>query len=733
MYIVLGIVSAGVLLSLLVMMDAGTILDEKEEKDPPDAKILLDKSGPYIGVDFAHDTGYTGKGIKIGVIDTGVDFTHPDLDGTNDGDDNTSRNNTTQIYTGYNFVDNTKPPFDYNGHGTQVAGIIGARGSITGIAPNAEILAYKVSGNGESVSSELIIEAIKKAIEDQVDVINISLGVNKTNSRIDKVVNQAVSNGIVVAVAAGNDGPLPNTIGSPGVNPNAITVGATYNNITSSLVATFQINQTQYQVIPMLGTSSIANPIEGKITDGAYGRIRDLEKIDVTGDILLVERGSDIVNETIYFTEKEINAARAGAKAIIVYNNIPGMYLGDVSQSFTIPNYKPTIPIVSMSQENGMKIKNMLKQNNGEKTQITGTLNIFYNPDYVAFFSSRGPVSPFYIKPDIVAPGAFVNSTDIGGIYNFSSGTSFATPHVAGAAALLLEKYPGLGPHKVKAILTSTTSPVTDSYGNDFGLSETGAGRINIQNALNAQFVVEPAFIIAVFSPAEKEQVHNIRLEKIVKENDTQKEKQNNTKMKDATKVQIDLPQTIDVNYTIFENNNTLQIRMVSLDNKTVTKKDDEQGRITIRHHNDNKTEYRIPILIKYTQGTIDVQYNVDKQQLEFNILYPTDWKYAKVSVTNKETGETYTKSLTPKYNSVIKITESAEYWIETSITGYNQTYYGYNTIQIQNMYVNNNNIDIFSQIKIPYQTMYIIISIAGVIALIGVKFRMMNIKESSR
>ena len=69
-----------------------------------------------------------------------------------------------------------------------------------------------------------------------------------------------------------------------------------------------------------------------------------------------------------------------------------------------------------------------------------GTLDVFYHPDFVAFFSSRGPVSPFYMKPDIVAPGAFINTTNSGGNYKIVSGTSFAAPHVAGIAALVLQK-----------------------------------------------------------------------------------------------------------------------------------------------------------------------------------------------------------------------------------------------------------------------------------------------------
>ena len=96
------------------------------------------------------------------------------------------------------------------------------------------------------------------------------------------------------------------------------------------------------------------------------------------------------------------------------------------------------------------------------KNNVVGTLDIFYHPDFVAHFSSRGPVSPFYIKPDLVAPGAFINTTDTNKNYSISSGTSFAAPHVAGAAALILQKNSQLTPEELKSILMTTSDIVYD-------------------------------------------------------------------------------------------------------------------------------------------------------------------------------------------------------------------------------------------------------------------------------
>ena len=112
------------------------------------SRIYLQRSVPFVGTEIPRIDGIDGSGIKIAVIDTGVDFNHPDLFGW--GKDG-------KVIGGFNFIQRGQPPLDTNGHGTQVAGVIAADGEITGIAPKAKILAYKVSEDGEGVSSDLII------------------------------------------------------------------------------------------------------------------------------------------------------------------------------------------------------------------------------------------------------------------------------------------------------------------------------------------------------------------------------------------------------------------------------------------------------------------------------------------------------------------------------------------------------------------------------------------------
>lgn len=645
----------------------------------PRPEPLLDRSVPYVGADGIQSAGYSGKGVTIAVIDTGVDFSHPDLGGF-EGDG---------AVRGHNFVNELEPPNDTNGHGTQVAGIIAANGEIRGIAPDAQILAYKVSEDGESVSSELIVRAIERATDDGADIINISLGVNKTNSRIDSAVNAAIERGVFVVVAAGNDGPSPGTIGSPGRNPNAVTVGATYNNITSSLVSTLEIGEKQYQVIPMLGVGAIAEPIEGGVVFGGYGRERDLASVDATGSILLVERGSDRADELVYFTEKEFHAANSGAGAIVVYNNEPGLYLGDVSESFTMEDYAPRIPIVSLSQKDGLEIRDALDGRTG------GALNVFYNPDYVAFFSSRGPASPFYIKPDLVAPGTIVNSTNAGGAYAFSSGTSFAVPHVAGSAALLLERHPGMAPADLKSILSTTTVPVADAYGNAFPVTDAGAGRLDLKNAFDAELIIRPTFLIMTFSATEAEQSAGLSFEMI-----------GGGEIRDVS-MHVESPEFVRAEGIV--RSDGAEVRAV------ISEADfgDFEGRVNIVH---NDVKYRIPVIFRHTQGSVSVA--EDRGLLGFEVDGPEDWRYAKISVTSKETGESYTTSITPQRDSDVAVKSPGEYWIESSISAGNGTVHAYDTVHVGS--VQARGADLYSVTGVSEKPIYVVAAITAAVAAVG-------------
>jgi len=641
-------------------------------------KTYIGNSVPYIGSEIPRMDGIDGTGIKIAVIDTGVDFNHPDLFGW--GPDG-------KVIGGYNFIEENQLPMDTNGHGTKVAGIIAADGNVLGVAPKAKILAYKVSEDGEGVSSELIRGAIEKAIEDEADIINISLGVNRTNSKIDNAVNYALDNGIFVVTAAGNDGPKFETIGSPGRNYESVTVGATYNNMTSSLIATLEIDEKQYTVIPMVGSSKTNEPITGEIIFGGYGKISNLKDMDVKNKIVIVERGSNVEGELLFFSIKEMNVANAGAKALIVYNNQPGIFLGELIHEFSEPGYIPQIPVVSVDREEGLKIIELIKND------TEGIMQLFYNPDFIAHFSSRGPVSPFYIKPDIVAPGAYINSTQNNGIYNFTSGTSFAAPHVSGAAALLLQKNPELENHEIKSLLLTTVKPVSDAYGQKFSLHESGSGRLDIANAYNAKLIISPTNFVINLS------ANNLSIEK-----------QLELKLIEGELGKIDVrfegPKFIEFTHSI--KNKNLQIGLIIVGEKY----GEYEGKIFINHE---KIQYTIPVLIHYTEGSIVV--SQENEKLFFEIDHPNKWSFAKITIINSENGNTDTITTTSNKKTSLEIYENGEYWIDAKIKIDGNTSDAFNTIKITSL---SEKIEKIELRGIPEKQIILIISIIVVVGIVG-------------
>jgi len=647
------------------------------------AQVFVTKSGPYIGVDELQKLGYRGDGIKIAVIDTGIDYNHPDLFGL--GPDG-------KVIGGYDFIDNDKTPFDTNGHGTEVAGIIAADGALSGIAPKAKLLAYRVSDTGESVSSDLIVKAIEQAIIDKADIINISLGVNKTNKIIDDSVNKAVNSGIVVVTAAGNNGPGLGTIGSPGKNPNSITVGASYNNVTSSIVATFDAADEQFSVFPMVGTNALEAPITGNIVFGGYGREKDLKNLDVNDSILLVVRGSDTEGEVVYFSDKEKNAADHGARAVIVYNNEEGIFFGELFHEFNTPDYRPRIPALSLSSEEGLILKQLAENN------TFGKLNIFYNPDFIVPFSSRGPVSPFYIKPDLVAPGAFVNTTLNNGRYNLTSGTSFAAPHVSGTIALLLQKDPSLTPGEIKSLLVTTTNQVSDPYGKQFPFEIAGAGRINATRAFDASLVIEPSYLIINLSTDKRTQSEHLQIKSLYGK--------------------LASPSVSFVGDDIFDFNSKLENGMLYVTISVIDQVFGEyEGKIIIEHDN---TRYAVPVMIHITKGSLFV--NEQDGKLDFKVTYPDQWSYAKISVINKETGKIETTSATPNKITTLDVSDSGKYWIEGKITSGNTISDVYDVVDVS-LDENKKKIDLFD-FDIPQKTILIIFVITAAISLVGLKLR---------
>jgi len=326
----------------------------------------------------------------------------------------------------------------------------------------------------------------------------------------------------------------------------------------------------------------------------------------------------------------------SGAKAIVVYNSEPGIFFGELIHEFVDEGYNPTIPALSMSREDGLVIKQMLQ------SHTEGTLDVFYHPDFVAFFSSRGPVSPFYMKPDIVAPGAFINTTNSGGNYKIVSGTSFAAPHVAGTAALVLQKNPQLTPNELKSILMTTSDVISNEYDERFPVEVAGTGRINAAKAIASELIIIPPNLIFNLSAYNQIQTKDLEIMGI----DNQ-----------PVSIRFENNQVADFDYDLMRENLTITAKLSQQD------LGEYESRMIISY---NDVEYNIPIVVRVTKATVLV--NEDDGVLSFDVSGHPSWSYAKISVTNKETGETFTESITPTKKSELTVYQPGEYWIEANI-----------------------------------------------------------------
>lgn len=425
----------------------------------------------------------TGKGIKIGVIDTGIDYNHPDLHKPYKG--------------GRDLVDGDSDPMETNTeeglgtiHGTHVAGIIAANGSIQGVAPGAEIYAYRALGPGGTGTTEQVLAAIEEAVKDKMDIINLSLGneVNGPDLPISMAIDNAVDKGIVAVTSSGNSGPNKWTVGSPGTATKGISVGASTPTIKIPYLHIQGIKE-KIKIEPMAGAEEWKLDRSYQLHDGGFGDKQSLE--GVKGKIALIQRGK------ITFMEKAQNALEAGAVAVIIYNNTKGQFFGNLEGPVKLP-------VASISKKNGQKIKKLISPN----SPFVRT-TIIEEKDLLASFSSRGPVTASWeIKPDVVAPGVAINSTIPGG-YMALQGTSMAAPHVAGACALIKQAHPNWGPEKIKAALMNTAIPIVNEKGRPYRTFEQGAGRIRIESAIQTQSIVMPGSLhfskFAMNSPHHKQ------------------------------------------------------------------------------------------------------------------------------------------------------------------------------------------------------------------------------------
>jgi len=326
-----------------------------------------------------------------------------------------------------------------------------------------------------------------------MQVLNMSIGSAFAwpQSPTAVAASKLVENGMVVVASIGNSGQYGLfAAGAPGLGKEVIGV-ASYDN-SDVLLPYFTVGTTAigYQTM----TFSPEPPLSGsfEIVDIGTACTTPLPVADLTGKVALAKRG------TCAFSAKALNAISIGAVGVLVYNNVPGVVSGTLGAP--LPPPADEVPVVGISKADGEFI---IAQTAPVTMTWTEFMDLFPSPTggLISSFSSYGLSPDLDLKPDLGAPGGNIFSSyplEYGG-YAVLSGTSMASPHVAGAAALLLEAKPGLKAKKVRGILQNSAVPALWSGNTSYGLLDyvhrQGAGMIQIDDAILSDVTVTPSKI----------------------------------------------------------------------------------------------------------------------------------------------------------------------------------------------------------------------------------------------
>lgn len=468
-----------------------------------------------------------GEGTVVSVIDSGIDPEHGDMKLSKPTEARLSKSDisvlpygkwfSSKIPFGYNYADKDTQIRDTNSsvpgymHGMHVAGTVGANGKVKGVAPECQILAMKVFTNhpgSQGAYSDDIIRAIEDSVLLGADVINLSLGdvagFYDLENPQERAIKKAVEQGVIVVTSAGNStyshapryyGSIIDdaVVGSPGLSPEVIAVASSENMAIQSEVFNLNIDGQYVKKIPF--TSSGADPKkhfpDGKILFAGFGQPSDYENIDAKRNIIFVERGGKV-----NFEQKAKTALLKGAGALVVYNKdsdeLVDMYLG-----FSMP-----IPALFIGASHGAEIKSAIENGKIPSLEFLGEMLSEDNPNrgQLSEFSSFGPTPNLDFKPDLTAPGGMIFSTLNEDEYGTMSGTSMASPHVAGAAALMKQRMMKDNrklsdveiSRMVKNRLSSTAEPIiSEDTSLEISPRRQGVGLINVYNAIQTKVVIE--------------------------------------------------------------------------------------------------------------------------------------------------------------------------------------------------------------------------------------------------
>lgn len=466
-----------------------------------------------------------GTGMVISIIDSGLDPAHPDMrlddcDSAAIGDSGENAEEagfTCKVPGGYNYADENYVIKDtaVAAHGQHVGGIAAANGSegvqpgdveetgrIDGVAPNAQLLAMKVfSNSGGGAASSDIIAAIEDSVKQGADVINMSLGSPNGHKNASDAtalaIDAARDAGVITVVAAGNDGLNfsaggvdddllglhdDGTVAAPGTQGSALTVASLDNSVLTQLIA-FSSGSTD----PIAYSLATGTPDgrERAIVDLGLATVEETEGRDLDGAYALIERGE------IAFTEKYENAIAADAGGIVIFNDEQGTFGMAGVESFTIPG-------IIVDRSAGLALREQIEA--GETTlRVTDELAVHEAPGGLtpSAFTSWGSTPSLDFEPEIAGIGGNVYSTYNDGTYGMSSGTSMASPNVAGLSALVLQHLEQARPELSGAervdlatvMLMNTAQIPVDEQGVPYSPRQVGAGLARVDRALDSAVI----------------------------------------------------------------------------------------------------------------------------------------------------------------------------------------------------------------------------------------------------
>ncbi|KAF7556825.1 hypothetical protein G7Z17_g1136 [Cylindrodendrum hubeiense] len=482
-------------------------------------ETVKDVFSPHVmtQVDKLREEGYTGKGVKVAVIDSGIDYKHSALGGCF-GDGCLVTFGTDLVgddYTGYNEANPDDDPMDCQGHGTHVAGIIAAQENsmdFTGAAPGVTLGAYRVFGCTGEAGNDILIAAFNKAYEDGADIISASIGGPSgwSEEAWAVTVSRIVEQGVPCTLAAGNSGDVGMFYASTAASGKSVTAVASFDNAeTVSIlnVSHYTVNNatTRYEFGSQAGTpdawTGVKLPLwapsyDTNVTDGGCDEY-PANTPNLSGYIVLIRRG------TCTFVEKATHAADAGAKYIMVYNDEAGIIPYDVSP---VENIKAAAMV---TPEQGKKWINLLKAGSKVVVEMSdgsdGKVTVEQVPNdltggALSTFTSWGPTWEMDSKPQFGAPGGGILSTYPRslGSYAVLSGTSMATPLMAGIFALISEVRGTLEPELIESLLSASSNP--QLFHDGFSYSEflapvpqQGAGLVQAHDAAHATILLCPS------------------------------------------------------------------------------------------------------------------------------------------------------------------------------------------------------------------------------------------------